>query len=286
MNNILKSICEHFSLSNMPFSQRSKSPFENDNYNRHMPLMSTAFYSRSLIVLTGMPGVGKSSFLFYAVNQLDPSSFRICHIELSNPNKKALYKTIAVKLGLPPVFNGDDIKLQLIRFFSEENEQGKFVCLIIDEAHTLSIPMIDELRSFYDEGANFSLILSGLPPLLSRTMSLSVNQPMKQRINLSIEIEPMSLSQTMEYIKHQFMIAKGKSPIFDDRCYPVIHSITSGVPRRINQICYKALIQGYVDKKTIITDDYIKEIYEKSPHIFDKSIVSDLSLIHISDPRD
>jgi type II secretory pathway predicted ATPase ExeA len=277
MNNILKSVCDHFYLSNMPFLQRSKVPFENDNYTRYMPLLSTAFYSRSLIVLTGMPGSGKSSFLFYTVNELDPSSFRICHIELSNPNKKALYKAIAVKMGLPPAFNGDDIKLQLIRFFSEENEQGKFVCLVIDEAHTLSIPMIDELRSFYDEGANFSLILSGLPPLLSRTMSLSVNQPMKQRINLSIEIEPMPLVQTMDYIKHQLTLGKCKNQIFDDKCYPLIHSITSGVPRRINQICYKALIHGYIDKKTIITDDYIRKLYEKSPHIFDKAIMADTS---------
>ena len=52
--------------------------------------------------------------------------------------------------------------------------------------------MIDELRSFYDEGANFSLILVGLPPLLSKTMKLSINQPMKQRINMVVELEPMS----------------------------------------------------------------------------------------------
>ena len=211
--------------------------------------------------------------MFYCVNELDPSSFRVCHVELSNPNKKSLYKAIAIKLGLSPSYNADDIKLQIVNFFSEENEQGKFNILIIDEAHTLSIPMIDELRSFYDEGANFSLILAGLPILLIRTMNLSVNQPMKQRINLSIELDAMTPSQTMDYIKHQFGIARARNPIIDDKCYPSIHSISAGIPRRVNQLCYRALLQGYIDKKSIITDEIIRSIAEKSPHIFDcKSI--------------
>jgi type II secretory pathway predicted ATPase ExeA len=270
MNNILKSVCEHFLLGSMPFIQRTKIPFENDSYSRNLMLLSPVFFSRQLVVVTGMPGTGKSSLLFYAVNELDPSSFRICHIELSNPNKKALYKALAVKMGLTPAYNADDIKLQIINFFSEENEQGKFNCVIIDEAHTLSIPMIDELRSFYDEGANFSLILSGLPPLLSRTMSLSVNQPMKQRINLTIELEPMTLAQSMDYVKHQLDVSRARNPAFDDSCYPVIHSITSGIPRRINQLCYRALIQSYIDSRTIITGDYIKALADKSPNIFDK----------------
>ncbi|MDQ2088252.1 hypothetical protein RBH29_17650, partial [Herbivorax sp. ANBcel31] len=160
--------------------------------------------------------------------------------------------------------------LQIINFLREENEQGKFNILVIDEAQSLSIPMIDELRSFYDEASNFTLILSGLPPLLSKTMNLSVNLPMKQRINLSIETESFTPAQTIEYIKHQLSVVKANTPIFDDKCYPVIHSLTSGIPRKINQLCYKALFQGYIDKKTIVTEDYIKSLYEESPHIFDK----------------
>jgi len=206
--------------------------------------------------------------LFYAVNELDPSNFRVCHIELSNPNKKALYKTLAVKMGIDPAYNADDIKLQIINFLCEENEQGKFNIIILDEGHSLSIPMIDELRSFYDEGSNFSLILAGLPPLLSRTMSLSVNQPMKQRINISIELEPMSLNQTKEYILHQLSVVKSSIPIFDEKCYPIIYASTAGIPRRINQLCYRTLIDAYVEKKSLITDGNIKTVIEKSPNIF------------------
>ena len=230
MINHLKSICEYYSFKSIPFLQRSKTPYESTNLEKHLPMLSTAFYSRQFVTLTGGSGTGKTSLILYALNQLEPSEFRVCHVELSNPNKKALYKALAVKMGLTPPYNADDIKLQLIHFFSEENEQGKFNCVIIDEAHTLSIPMIDELRSFYDEGANFSLILAGLPPLLSRTLSLSVNEPMKQRINFSIELDAFTPVETMNYIKHQINLSMGQKPVFDDKCYPAIHSITSGIP--------------------------------------------------------
>lgn len=275
MDNILKPLCEHFGMGNVPFIQRSKIPFESDAFIRNMTMLSPAFFSRQMVIVSAMPGAGKTSLLFYTVNELDPSSFRVCHIELSNPNKKALYKALAIKMGIAPAYNADDIKLQIINFFSEENEQGKFNCVIIDEGHTLSIPMIDELRSFYDEGSNFSLILAGLPSLLSRTMSLSVNQPMKQRVNMVIELEPMSPAESMDYIKHQLGLARAKNPVFDDKCFPVIHTITYGIPRRINQLCYGSMLKAWLDKKPIITADDIKAVAEKSPHIFDKFALTD-----------
>jgi len=269
MTNHLKSVCEYYSLKSIPFLQRSKTPFESENLKKHLPMLSTAFYSRQFVTLTGSSGTGKTSLILYALNQLEPSEFRVCHVELSNPNKKALYKALAVKMGLTPPYNADDIKLQLINFFSEENEQGKFNCVIIDESQTLSIPMIDELRSFYDEGSNFSLILAGLPPLLSRTLSLSVNEPMKQRINFSIELDAMTPVETMNYIKHQLSLSKAQNPVFDDKCYPVIHNITSGIPRRINQLCYRLLIHGFTTKKVLITEAEIAEVTVASPFIFD-----------------
>ncbi len=272
MSNHLKAICEYYSLKTTPFLQRSKTPFESINVEKHLPILSMAFYSRQFVTLTGGAGSGKTSLIHYALNQLEPSEFRVCHVELSNPNKKALYKTLAVKMGLTPPYNADDIRLQLITFLSEENEQGKFNCVIIDEAHTLSIPVIDELRSFYDEGANFSLILAGLPPLLSRTLTLSVNEPMRQRINFSIELDAMTPLETMNYVKHQLSLSKAQSTVFDDKCYPMIHNLTSGIPRRINQLCYWLLIHGYTAKKIIITEAEIAEVTAASPFIFDRKI--------------
>ncbi len=260
---IQTSICEHFKMAKVPFLQKSELPFEHDNFQDNLTFLSAVFYSRQAAVLTGPSGSGKSSLLFYAVNELDPSEFRVVHCELANPNKGALYKAIAVKMGLKPEFRADDIKLQIIDFFNEENAQGKFNCVIIDEAHSLSIDMIDEIRSFYDEGCNFSLILAGLPSLLNRKLNLSQTIPMKQRINLFLECSGFSLNELKDYIKHQLKQAKAQNPIIDEKCFPLLHSETSGIARKINQACYGALLECYKKENTIINEDIIKAIFDK-----------------------
>ncbi|OPJ54549.1 ExeA family protein [Clostridium oryzae] len=261
MNNINSSLCQHFKLNCVPFLERSKTSFEYKQFNDNLELLSSAFMTRQIVCITGASGTGKSSLIFYAVNQLEPSQFRIAGIELSNPNKKALYKTLAIKVGLKPAYNADDIKLQLINFFDEENAQGKFNTVIIDEAHTLSISLFDELRSFYDEGLNFSLVFSGLPPLKNQ-LNLAVNQPLKQRIFVFLDCCALSLSETKEYILSQLNVVGAKVPVFDEQCFPFLHSVTSGVPRRINQLCYGGLLAALKRRETIVSEYILRNVHE------------------------
>lgn len=259
---IQTAILENFKLSKIPFLDREKQNFKYEEFNNNSDILTTVFYSRQIAVITGASGTGKSSLAFYTINKLDPSEFRVVGCELSNPNKKSLYKNLAIKLGLNPAFNADDIKNQIISFFNEENAQGKFNCIIIDEAHTLSIPMFDEIRSFYDEGGNFSLILSGLRPLLNR-LNLAVNQPLKQRISLFLECSGLTLLQTKEYINYQLDMANCENPIIDQKCFPFIHSVTAGIPRKINQLCYVAMLEVFKIRSSIITEEILKLVEEK-----------------------
>jgi len=262
MTTLNNSICQNFQLSYLPFLERSKAYFKYEQFQNNIDLLSSAFMSRQIVCITGAAGSGKSSLIFYAVNDLDPSQFRVAGIELSNPNKKAVYKTLAIKVGLKPAFNSDDIKRQLINFFDEENAQGKFNTVVIDEAHTMSIPIFDELRSFYDEGNNFSLVLSGMPSLRNQ-LNIGVNQPLKQRIFLFLDCPGLTLSETKEYINNQLTLAGAKVPIIDDKCFNFIHSVTSGVPRRINQLCYGGLLVTLKARDTIVSEETLKKVHER-----------------------
>ncbi|KXS48011.1 MAG: proteinral secretion pathway protein A [Halanaerobium sp.] len=263
MTNINTAIAENFRLKKIPFLERNKVAFKSGVFEENIMFLSTVFNSRQIAVVTGPSGSGKSSLIFYAVNELDPAEYRVVHLELSKPGKKTLYKTLAVKMGLKPAFLADDIRLQIIDFFHEENAQGKFNCVVIDEAHSLSIELIDELRSFYDEGANFSLVLAGLPQLLNRSLNLSMTIPMKQRISLFLECSGLSLSETKDYISYQLDDAASQNDIIDEKCFPLLHSMTSGIPRKINQACYGALLECFKTKKSIITEDVFKKVNDK-----------------------
>jgi type II secretory pathway predicted ATPase ExeA len=99
-------------------------------------------------------------------------------------------------------------------------------------------------------------------------MNLSVNMPMKQRINLIVEMNPLTLAKTREYVKHQMDLAKVKNEVFDEKCYSVIHSFTSGTPRRINQLCYQVLVNSYFESKVIVTAPDIEDLVKNMPHMF------------------
>lgn len=207
MTALNSSICQHFKLSYLPFLERSKTCFEHEQFRDNIDLLSSAFMSRQILCITGAAGTGKSSLIFYAVNELEPSQFRVASIELSNP-------------------------------------------------------IFDELRSFYDEGHNFSLVLSGLPSLKNQ-LNIGVNQPLKQRIFVFLDCTGLSLNETKEYVTNQLTLAGARVPIFDEKCFPFIHSVTSGAERRINQLCYGGLITALKTRESIISEDTLKKIHEK-----------------------
>lgn len=256
-------ICEHFKLSKIPFLKRTKKPFTYESFKENLSFLSTVFYSRQVATICGPPGSGKSSLIFYALNELDPAEFSVVNCQLSNPSKGAFYKTIATNLGLDPAFRADDVKLQLIDFFNEQNALGKFNCVIVDEAHSFCTDMIDELRSFYDEGQNFSLILAGLPSLINRKLNLTVTIPMRQRVKLFLECSGLTLNELKDYVNYHFEEAQAENSIMDEKCFPLLHSETSGLPRKINQVCYGTLLEGYQQKQTIINEDILNQVFNK-----------------------
>lgn len=256
-------LSNYFNFTGLPFIKSTRLPFTTETFKKDTSLLQTVFYTRQIATVTGISGSGKTCLAKYCLDELEPSSHRIISCELSNPKKKALYKNIAVKCGIDAAFVSDDIKLQLIEFFNNENRQGKMNCLIIDEAHSLSIPMLEEIRSFYEEAGNFSLILIGLPSLYTEILELSVNAPFKRRISLSLNTSSLELLQTKSYIIHNLDSVNSKNSIFDEKCFSIIHSATNGLPGKINQLCYFSLIETFKNNVAIVSENEVRKCIEK-----------------------
>jgi type II secretory pathway predicted ATPase ExeA len=255
-------LCEHFNLSYLPFLKPTREAFLYESFTKNQLMLNSIFYTRQMALITGISGSGKTSLTNYSINTLDPSSHRIISCEISNPRKRMLYKLMAIKSGIKPLFYSDDIKLQLIEFFNSENRQGKYNCIIIDEAHTLSNPILDELRCFYEESANFSLILCGLNSLFTTSLNLSVSFPLKRRINIFIATGELSLLETKNYILHHLTDVHCKNNIFDEKCFPIVHSITKGILGRIDQLCYSSMLLAFNHGVAVVTDTIISAASE------------------------
>lgn len=254
---MITSIADHFKISAVPFLAPTRTPFLTEAFLKNQTILNSVFFTRQIAAISGSSGSGKTALFNYTLNQLEPSSHRIVICNLSAPNKAGLYKSLSLKSGLKPKFYADDSKNQLMDFFANENRQGKFNCLIIDECQSFSIPMLEEIRCFYEDSSNFSLILSGLPSLFTEKLNLSVSSPIKRRVGIFVSMTNLSLDETKKYILHTLNSVNSRDPIFDEKSFPTIHSFTKGNPGKINQLCYLALIHAFKNKSSIITDEVV-----------------------------
>jgi type II secretory pathway predicted ATPase ExeA len=86
---------------------------------------------------------------------------------------------------------------------------------------------------------------------------------MKQRVSLFLECSGFSLNELKDYVDHQLQQAKAKNSIIDEKCFPILHSETSGIARKVNQACYGALLECYKQKKSIINEDILQKVFDK-----------------------
>jgi type II secretory pathway predicted ATPase ExeA len=147
-------------------------------------------------------------------------------------------------------------------FLHQAHAEGKRVLLVIDEAHRLSTEVLEEIRLLSNiEQAGRKLIhifFVGQPELL-HTLRSPACRALRQRITLFYHLQPLSAAETGKYITRRLRVAGGEERIFTAKAVQAIHALSRGYPRKINKLCDRALLTGFVKEKTLID---ARTIYE------------------------
>jgi len=142
--------------------------------------------------------------------------------------------------------------------------RGEIVALIIDEAQSLSVELLEEIRLL----ANIEtptekllpLVLAGQPELRDRLNDPSLRQ-LKQRVTLRCEIGPLTLEETAAYIATRLARAGGDSHrIFSREAIMAIHAGARGIPRLINVICDNAMLTGFGLGRRVVDRAIVREV--------------------------
>lgn len=117
-------------------------------------------------------------------------------------------------------------------------------------------------------------------PEFRRTMQSPHMLQLRQRVIAACHIGPMDLSETSGYIEHRLKCVDWKGdPKFEPDAYQAIFEATKGIPRRINSVCDRVLLSGYLAQKHVFAredvDDVSREISEESLSTPDVILVSD-----------
>ena len=88
------------------------------------------------------------------------------------------------------------------------------------------------------------------------------NRALAQRVFFSHIIQPLTQSETGDYITHRLKVAGTEEPIFSLAAVQEVFRLSGGNPRLINILCDQALLSGYALEKKKIGPELIKESTE------------------------
>lgn len=214
------------------------------------------------LLLTGDVGVGKTALIHRLISNLDSSTI-VAHITDPGLGTLDFFRLLAVELDIPYEFNSKaEFLIRLERFLYQSYSDQKKVLLIVDEAQRLSNKLLDQIRVLSNielsDRKLINIFFVGQPEF-KNTLMANCNRAIRQRISINYHIDPLTESETGQYIEHRLKVAGATRKIFKLNAFGEIFRFTKGHPRAINIICDHALVTGYASGFKSIDANVIKE---------------------------
>src|SRR5262249_26319686 len=147
--------------------------------------------------------------------------------------------------GLPRCVTKAERLIRLENYLLEVHAHGKVAVLFVDEAHRLSIEILEEIRlltNFETEHEKLlQIVLVGQDELDDLLDRRELRQ-LKQRIGVRLRVVPLGMQQVGTYILYRWSRASSQPSPFSPEAVVLIAELSSGIPRVVNSICDNALV--------------------------------------------
>jgi general secretion pathway protein A len=240
---------------------------------RHNEALAALYYGirghKGVVVVTGEVGTGKTLML-RCLLQLFKESNEIAYAYLFNcrlsPIEFLHYTASDFGLKVHENQSKSALLLELSRYVTSRGLQGLTTVLVVDEAHNLSMELLEEIRLLSNLETNddklLQIVLVGQPELDLKLDSFEL-RPLKQRIALRAHLNALDEQDTARYVVERLTIAgagANAESLFQPEAVKAIHRYSRGFPRLINTISENALITGYALQVRNITPEIIQGV--------------------------
>ncbi len=237
---------------------------------KHLEALSTLKYgiveNKGFLLLTGDVGTGKTILINCLVSKLD---IKATIATIPDPDLEILdfFNSLADSFKINKKFKSKgDFLVHLKDFLNKAHADNKNVLLIIDEAQRLNHKLLEEIRLL----SNIELYSKKLINIFfvgqdefNDILMEERNRAVRQRISVRYNIDPLTVGETGEFIKHRLKVVGAKENIFSTRAIREIYLFSNGYPRLINVMCDHALLTGYTKGIKKIDAKIIKECAEE-----------------------
>jgi general secretion pathway protein A len=214
--------------------------------------------NEGFIVITGEIGAGKTMVLRSLIEGLNGSNVITGHLVTTQLGAEDTLRMVGAAFG----FRVKDVPksellITLEAFLISQTSKGKRCLLVVDEAQNLTPRAVEELRMLSNfQFGNQALLQSFLvgQPEFREILQRPEMEQFRQRVAATCHIGPLELEETKGYIEHRLKCAgaSGK-PSFEPAAFEAVHQASGGIPRRINAICDRLLLSGFLAGRTHLT---------------------------------
>ncbi len=216
------------------------------------------------VVITGGVGHGKTTLIQRLSKEVKSQRVEVTRIAAANLDAESILELVCVSLEIP-IEGKSRVGLfkALEGYLLKRKSKNIRVLLVIDEAQTLTDEALEELRILtnIEEGgkAAVQIFLVGQVELRD-TLLLPKFEHLRQRIIASYHIEPFTRAETEKYIITRLKeVGWNNDPQIQSIVFDFVYEWTAGVPRRINLLCDRLLLLGYVEDLHMLGEVQIEQ---------------------------
>ncbi|SFE78776.1 ExeA family protein [Roseivivax sediminis] len=255
---------KNFGLRGKPFSMTPDPDFlywSAAHRNAHTVLNYGLLSGAPITVLTGEIGTGKTTLIRKLLNDMS-EDMHLGLVSNAHRDRGNLLHWILNAFDIPLPAGGHHVaefrafQDHLVETFAK----GTHTVLVIDEAQTLGVDQLEELRMLTNVNSGkddlLQLILVGQPELREILSAPQLTQ-FSQRISAFFHLRAMTPIETESYIRHRLVCAGGTGEEIDAAAIARIVEMSGCIPRLVNRACDLSMVYAAADSLPKVTEDLV-----------------------------
>ncbi len=261
----------YYGMESNPFikEQKTKNLYESEEFKEGYSRLEYLREIKGIGLLTGIPGVGKTSLLRKFEENLNKEKYNVIYVSITNIGKFEFMGMICTKLGIDTgncYMNSVKVRIQEI-IKREKEEYGRETIIIIDNAEKLTKEMILDMNYLYEFDYNsidyISIILCGNEEIRDE-LKKNIYEGLRQRILCMYKMNGLKRMEVEEYIRTRLVLVNQTNEIFTKSAINALTNASNGVIRKLNTLINLSLMIGYTVQKQKIDEEVIRMAVEEN----------------------
>jgi type II secretory pathway predicted ATPase ExeA len=234
---------------------------------RALTLLNQTAALRSVMLLSGGNGLGKSTLVGRWVRQLESRLYTPINLTQATLSSSGLLASLTRSLGKRSSFRRERNLDELSAYLSEHERQT--LVIVLDDAQNCTHSTLEELRLLL--GLNlpsqptFALVLIGDEYLLGQ-LQLRNHRALCSRLGAHHLLSPWTLEEIQAYLKTALeAVGINRSRVFDAAAVDLLVRATAGVPRSVCLLARAAWLEAARADSKEITAQTMQQAMEQVP---------------------